>query len=56
MNFKIIKKNYNNELEEVLSKKPDNEDVKNLLLDILYKIENEYDDYKNVKVNFPTIE
>ena len=48
---KIIKKDYNNELEEVLSKKNFNEDVKNLLLDILYKIENAYGDYTEVKIN-----
>ncbi len=48
---KIIKKDYNNELEEVLSKKDFEEDAKNLLLDILYKIENSYNDYEEVKVN-----
>ena len=48
---KFIKKDYNNELEEVLSQKSYEEDVKNLLLDILYKIENAYDDYKIVKRN-----
>ncbi len=48
---KIIKKDYNNELEEVLAKKDFEEEVKNLLLDILYKIENAYADYTEVKVN-----
>ena len=48
---RIIKKDYNNELEEILTYKPYSEDVKNLLLDILYKIENAYDDYTTVKVN-----
>lgn len=48
---KIVKKDFNNELEEVLASKPYEEDVKNLLLDILYKIDNSYKDYKKVKVD-----
>ena len=36
---KIVKKNYNNDLEEVLEKKLFDEHAKNLLLSILYKIE-----------------
>ncbi|MCI9063387.1 MAG: hypothetical protein HFJ17_02125 [Clostridia bacterium] len=48
---KIVKKDYNNELEEVLSSKPYTEDVKNLLLDILYKVETSYKDYETVKRN-----
>ncbi len=46
---KIVKKDYNNNLEEVLSKKSFSEDVKNTLLNIFYKIENGYDDYKTIK-------
>lgn len=46
---KIVKKNYNNMLEEVLANKKFSEDVKNTLLSMLYKIENGYDDYKTVK-------
>jgi len=42
-------KNYNNELEAVLEKKAFSEDVKNLLLSMLYKIEVSYKDYKTVK-------
>ena len=49
--FSKIIKNYNNELETVLEKKDFSEDVKNLLLSMLYKIENSYEDYKKVKVN-----
>lgn len=49
--FSKIIKNYNNELERILEKKAFSEDVKNLLLSMLYKIENSYDDYKKVKVN-----
>ena len=48
---KIIKKDYNNELEKVLEKKYFNENVKNLLLSILYKIETAYRDYETVKQN-----
>ncbi len=48
---KLIKKDYNNNLEEVLSKKIFQEEVKNLLLDILYKVEISYKDYETVKRN-----
>ena len=46
---KIVKKDYNNELEKVLEKKYFDENVKNLLLSILYKIETAYKDYELVK-------
>lgn len=46
---KIVKKNYNNELEEVLTKKKYPLEVKNELLSIFYKIENGYKDYKTIK-------
>ena len=48
---KIVKKNYNNELEEILETKSFEENVKNLLLSILYKIEASYKDYEKVKHN-----
>lgn len=48
---KIIKKNYNNELEKILEEKNFEENAKNLLLNILYKIETSYKDYENVKRN-----
>ena len=48
---KIISSGYNNELERILENKTFNEDVKNLLLSMLYKIENGYSDYYKVKVN-----
>lgn len=48
---KIVKKDYNNELEKVLEKKYFDEDVKSLLLSILYKIETAYKDYEKVKPN-----
>ena len=46
---KIVKKDYNNELEKVLEKKYFNENVKNILLSILYKVETAYKDYEKVK-------
>lgn len=51
---KLVKKNYNNELEEVLEKKYFDENAKNLLLSILYKIEAAYKDYEKVKQNVET--
>lgn len=46
---KFVKKDYNNKLEEVLSKKDFSEEIKNNLLSMFYKIENGYKDYKTVK-------
>ena len=46
---KLVKKDYNNRLEEVLSKKDFKEEVKNTLLSMFYKVENGYKDYKTVK-------
>jgi hypothetical protein len=43
-------KDYNNQLEEILEEKNFSEGTKNILLNILYKMENAYDDYKKVKV------
>ena len=43
-------KNYSNWLEKSLTKKPFSVPTKNLLSDILYKIENSYEDYRDVKV------
>lgn len=53
---KLVKKDYNNDLEEILSKKHFKEEVKNLLLDSLYKTENAYKDYETVKKNVPTVD
>lgn len=53
--FQLIKmKNYNNALEKILEKKDFTEDVKNLLLSMLYKIENAYEDYEIVKKDVQT--
>ncbi len=51
---KINFKDYNNELENILEQKDFSSDVKNLLLSMLYKIENGYQDYEMVKVNVST--
>lgn len=53
---KFVKKNYSNELEKVLEKKTFDEDVKNILLSILYKINIAYKDYEKVKPNVETKE
>ena len=53
---KIVKKNYNNELEEILEKKPFDENTKSNLLSILYKIETAYKDYEKVKQDVETKE
>ena len=46
---KIVKKDYNNNLEKILSRKDFSEDVKNTLLTMFYKIESGYKDYNVVK-------
>lgn len=51
---KVIKKNYNNELEHVLEHKDFDVNVKNILLSILYKLETAYNDYAQVKNDVPT--
>ena len=53
---KIVKKDYNNELEMILEKKSFDESAKNLLLNILYKIEASYKDYEKVKRHVETKE
>ena len=53
---KFVKKDYNNELEKVLEKKSYAENVKSILLSILYKLETSYKDYKQVKQDVMTKE
>ena len=48
---KLNIKDYSNELEKILVKKTFSEDAKNLLLSIIYKIENSYNDYKTANVD-----
>lgn len=47
-------KDYTNRLEKILEKKGFSLDTKNLLLSMLYKIENGYQDYEKTKVEVPT--
>ena len=47
---KLNIKDYSNKLEKILEEKSFSEGTKNILLNILYKIETAYDDYKKVKV------
>ena len=47
---KLNIKDYSKELEKVLDQKDFKEDTKNLLLDILYKIDVTYSDYNKVKI------
>ncbi len=51
---KIVKKDYNNELELVLEKKQYSEFVKNMLLNIIYNIEAGYKDYSKIKKDILT--
>lgn len=46
---KLVKKDYNNLLEELLESKTYDENVKSLILSMCYKIETAYKDYKAVK-------
>ena len=46
---KITPKDYHNELEIILEDKDFSEDVKNLLLSCIYKIEAGYNDYEIIK-------
>lgn len=52
----LIKKDYNAELEKVIEQKDINEQAKNLLQGILYKIEVSYKDYQKVKAKKKTEE
>ena len=53
---KLVKKDYNDELEKVLEKKYFDENTKSILLSILYKIDAAYKDYATVKQNVETKE
>lgn len=48
---KIVQKDYSNQLEKIIETKDFAEDVKNLLLSILYKVDTAYNDYSIVKRN-----
>ena len=51
---KLNIKDYNNRLEKILEEKKFSLDTRNLLLSMLYKIENGYADYKKTKVEVPS--
>lgn len=51
---KLNMKDYTNRLEKILEKKKFSLDTKNLLLSMLYKIENGYNDYEKTKVQAPS--
>ena len=51
---KLNIKDYNNKLEGILDKKSFTSNTKNILLNVLYKMETSYDDYKKVKVRVNT--
>lgn len=51
---KLNIKDYTNHLEKILEKKKFSLDTKNLLLSMLYKIENGYADYEKTKVEVPS--
>lgn len=53
---KIVKRNYNNELEKILEEKCFEENAKSTLLNILYKIETGYKDIETVKKDIETKE
>ena len=48
---RLVKKDYDNDLEEVLLKKNFQAEVKSFLLNIMYKIDYSYTDYENAKKN-----
>ena len=50
---KLNIKDYTNRLEKILEKKKFSLDTKNLLLSMLYKIENGYNDYSKTKIQVP---
>lgn len=49
MNIFSKLKDYNSQLEEILDRKYFSSNIKNLLLSMIYKIENSYSDYERVK-------
>ena len=53
---KIVKRDYNNELETIIEKKDYDETARSMLLTILYKIEAAYKDLETVKQDVETKE
>ena len=53
---KIVKRDYNNELETIMEQKDYDENARSMLLSILYKIEASYKDVETVKQDIETKE
>ena len=56
MKAKLLKRDFNEELENILEEKKFNKEVQNLLLSMLYKAEVAYNDYALVKREVPSKE
>lgn len=56
MKPRLLKRDYNQELEEIAESKRFEKEAQNLLLSMLYKVEGAYDDYENVKREVPSKE
>lgn len=56
MRTRLLKRDYNEELEEIAESKSFEKESQNLLLSMLYKVEGAYDDYKIVKRKVPSKE
>ena len=53
MKPKLLKRDYNEELEEIAESKGFEKEAQNLLLRMLYKLDGAYSDYKTVKREVP---
>ena len=56
MKPRLLKRDYNQELEEIAESKRFEKEAQNLLLSMLYKVEGAYDDYETVKREVPSKE
>lgn len=56
MKPRLLKRDYNQELEEIAESKRFEKEAQNLLLSMLYKVEGAYDDYEIVKREVPSKE
>ena len=53
MRSKLLKRDFNEELEEIAESKGFEKEAQNLLLSMLYKVDNAYNDYQTVKREVP---
>ena len=51
---KFLSKDYNEELADIIEKKGFSEEAENLLLNMMYKIDDSYDNYKMVRREVPS--